>query len=70
MRPRDSSEGATGSSGVRIYPYIYFWPQKANRMPEVCQIMIELNELIAVLNKLSRNLWWCWDQEAQDFFTS
>ena len=28
----------------------------------------ELNELIAGLNKLSRNLWWCWDQEAQDFF--
>jgi len=28
----------------------------------------ELNELVAGLNKLSRNLWWCWDQEAQDFF--
>jgi starch phosphorylase len=28
----------------------------------------ELNELVAGLNKLSRNLWWCWDQEAQDLF--
>ncbi len=28
----------------------------------------ELNDLVAGLNKLSRNLWWCWDQEAQDFF--
>jgi starch phosphorylase len=28
----------------------------------------ELNELVAGLNKMSRNLWWCWDQEAQDFF--
>ena len=28
----------------------------------------ELNSLIADLNKLSRNLWWCWNQEAQDFF--
>jgi glycogen phosphorylase len=28
----------------------------------------ELDELVAGLNKLSRNLWWCWDQEAQDFF--
>jgi len=28
----------------------------------------ELNELIAGLNKLSRNLWWCWNQEAQDLF--
>jgi len=28
----------------------------------------ELNELIAGLNKLSRNLWWTWNQEAQDIF--
>ena len=28
----------------------------------------ELNELISGLNKLSRNLWWCWNQEAQDLF--
>ncbi len=28
----------------------------------------ELNELIAGLNKLSRNLWWSWNQEAQDLF--
>jgi starch phosphorylase len=28
----------------------------------------ELLELVAGLNKLSRNLWWSWDQEAQDLF--
>ena len=28
----------------------------------------ELNGLISGLNKLSRNLWWSWDQEAQDIF--
>ena len=28
----------------------------------------ELNDLVAGLKKLSRNIWWCWDQEAQDFF--
>jgi starch phosphorylase len=28
----------------------------------------ELNEIVAGLKKLSRNLWWTWDQEAQDFF--
>jgi starch phosphorylase len=28
----------------------------------------ELDELVAGLNKLSRNLWWSWDQEAQDLF--
>jgi starch phosphorylase len=28
----------------------------------------ESNELVAGLHKLSRNLWWCWDQEAQDLF--
>ncbi len=28
----------------------------------------ELNDLVAGLHKLSRNLWWCWDQEAQDLF--
>jgi starch phosphorylase len=29
---------------------------------------VELNGLVAGLNKLSRNLWWSWDQEAQDLF--
>src|SRR5215475_12086844 len=28
----------------------------------------ELKELAAGLNKLSRNLWWTWDQEAQELF--
>ena len=28
----------------------------------------ELDELVARLHKLSRNLWWSWDQEAQDLF--
>src|SRR5580692_865421 len=28
----------------------------------------ELNELVAGLKKLSRNIWWCWNQEAQDLF--
>ncbi len=28
----------------------------------------ELNELVDGLGRLSRNLWWCWDQEAQDLF--
>jgi starch phosphorylase len=28
----------------------------------------ELNELVAGLHKLARNLWWCWNQEAQDIF--
>ena len=28
----------------------------------------ELNGLVTGLNKLSRNLWWSWDQEAQDLF--
>ena len=28
----------------------------------------ELDGLVAGLNKLSRNLWWSWDQEAQDLF--
>src|SRR5271154_6720405 len=28
----------------------------------------ELDQLVAGLKKLSRNLWWCWDQEAQDLF--
>ncbi len=28
----------------------------------------EVNELISGLNKLSRNLWWTWNQEAQDIF--
>ena len=30
---------------------------------------VESNELVAGLNQLSRNLWWCWDQEAQDLFS-
>src|SRR5881396_1170402 len=28
----------------------------------------ELTELIAGLNRLARNLWWTWNQEAQDIF--
>ena len=28
----------------------------------------ELDELVAELHRLSRNLWWCWDQQAQDLF--
>ncbi len=28
----------------------------------------ELTELIAGLNRLAHNLWWSWDQEAQDLF--
>ena len=28
----------------------------------------ELNELVANLHKLARNLWWTWDQEAQELF--
>src|SRR5438105_15121737 len=28
----------------------------------------ELNDLTASLHKLARNLWWTWDQEAQDIF--
>lgn len=28
----------------------------------------ELDEIVAGLKKLSRNLWWSWNQEAQDFF--
>src|SRR5204863_9787197 len=28
----------------------------------------ELTELISGLNKLARNLWWTWDQEAQELF--
>ena len=31
-------------------------------------VVAELNELVAGLKKLSRNLWWSWDQDAQDFF--
>ena len=29
---------------------------------------VELDGLVNGLKKLSRNLWWCWDQEAQDVF--
>src|SRR5271154_3911903 len=29
---------------------------------------MELDGLVAGLKKLSRNIWWCWDQEAQDLF--
>ena len=29
---------------------------------------VEVNEIVAGLKKMSRNLWWCWNQEAQDFF--
>ena len=28
----------------------------------------ELNELVSGLNKLAHNLWWTWDQEAQELF--
>src|ERR1700722_18602358 len=28
----------------------------------------ELDKLVTGLKKLSRNIWWCWDQEAQDLF--
>ena len=28
----------------------------------------EVTELIVGLNKLARNLWWTWDQEAQELF--
>src|SRR5579862_6891939 len=28
----------------------------------------ELKELAAGLNKLARNIWWTWDQEAQELF--
>src|SRR6201998_3727629 len=28
----------------------------------------ELDELVSGLNKLARNLWWTWDQEAQELF--
>src|SRR5579862_2355254 len=28
----------------------------------------ELKELASGLNKLARNLWWTWDQEAQELF--
>ena len=28
----------------------------------------ELTELVAELNRLARNLWWTWNQEAQEFF--
>src|SRR5580693_9248327 len=28
----------------------------------------ELNELVVGLNKLAHNLWWTWDQEAQELF--
>src|SRR4249919_4294505 len=29
----------------------------------------EVSELVAGLNKLARNLWWTWDQEAQEVFS-
>src|SRR5664279_429637 len=28
----------------------------------------ELNEMVAGLNKLAHNLWWTWNQDAQDLF--
>jgi starch phosphorylase len=28
----------------------------------------ELNELVAGLNRMARNLWWTWDQQAQELF--
>src|SRR5579859_809805 len=30
--------------------------------------LAELNELVVGLNKLAHNLWWTWDQEAQELF--
>jgi starch phosphorylase len=30
---------------------------------------VEANEMVAGLNRLARNIWWCWDQEAQDVFS-
>src|SRR5512145_2197024 len=29
----------------------------------------ELDELISGLNRLARNLWWTWNQEAQEIFS-
>src|SRR5215475_6558674 len=29
----------------------------------------ELTDLVTGLNKLARNLWWTWDQEAQEVFS-
>src|SRR5512135_3064536 len=37
-------------------------------MPKKTLSSDELNELVAGLNKLARNLWWTWDQEAQEIF--
>ena len=28
----------------------------------------EITELVTGLNKMARNLWWTWDQEAQEIF--
>ena len=28
----------------------------------------EINELIAGLNRLARNLWWTWNQDPQELF--
>jgi starch phosphorylase len=38
-------------------------------MPKKALSSEELNELGAGLNKLARNLWWTWDQEAQEIFS-
>ncbi len=37
-------------------------------MPKKVPTGEELNDLVAGLNKLARNLWWTWDQEAQEIF--
>src|SRR5437868_10354480 len=37
-------------------------------MPKKPLTSDELTELTTGLNKLSRNLWWTWDQEAQEIF--
>ena len=31
-------------------------------------VKTELDELVAGLHRVSRNLWWTWDQEAQEIF--
>lgn len=37
-------------------------------MPTKATSQTDINELVAGLHKMARNLWWTWDQEAQDLF--
>src|ERR1041385_2927708 len=37
-------------------------------MPNKPLSAAELTELVTGLNRLARNLWWTWDQEAQELF--